>query len=647
MTFRNVTFVEGMKLAVNGGGDTNTTFTFTAASIAGTKDSVGLTLNTVDNPATVGVVPVVTLNSESTGGIETVSVTSSGPTDYTNAVTLALTGFTTLNIDGDARLNIGQNVGGTTLTTVNASTFNNNLTAGFSAGNKTVTSGKGADVLSFLADGNVTVSTGDADDRVIMGTTLTAADTLDGQEGKADVVQVAQGLGINNLAVKNFEVLRLEAANSVSTAAAGGAVNTIQAAQVYDVARLVGSTIDTVVVKATTNTTTLSNVASGLKLVLNGQDGYTGLLNANTDVAAVTVDVKGATAAGSTNDALSIEVGRVVGPTAADLGTAVLRTGTITADGVEIISVNSAGSNAANTINAINSSTLATLNITGDDALTITNAVGGGTIRSVDASTMTGNLTLTTGNGTGAPPAGSTVNGVVVKGGNGVDTITTGVFLDQIITKGSNNVITANAGNDFIDLTGSTRDRLVYNVLVDGGDNITGFTGGGAGDVHDIVATAPAALPPFAGNFISGNGTNINLTGVGVGVANSVVANNFLSANNLNFTAATNYSNATNVIFEIESGTSTLGTLTEAAFRSQFGDAATALSPITFSAVANQGAGYVIVYTGVGPSASAAIFYVNIANAGGTTGINAADTVQLVGIFDGIGANAFTADNFI
>jgi len=119
-----------------------------------------------------------------------------------------------------------------------------------------------------------------------------------------------------------------------------------------------------------------------------------------------------------------------------------------TTSGVETLTVNSA--TAANTLASLTDTGITRLNITGDKALTVTAAVGGTTIATVDASAATGAITLTTGAGAG----GTAATGVTVTAPTaataGLFTVTTGANRDTVTTGGGSAVVDTGAGNDTI-----------------------------------------------------------------------------------------------------------------------------------------------------------------------------------------------------
>jgi len=253
----------------------------------------------------------------------------------------------------------------------------------------------------------MSITGGTGADRIIMGATLTSADSLDGGAG-TDVLQVSQGFGNTNIAVANFETLAIQNTAAVTTALTGATItNTIAAEQIYDFDRLVGSTITTTSIKAAEALQTLNNVASGHTLVLNGQDGYTGAaLVATSDVDDVTVAVKSAQT--SLTDVLNINVGRLAGPAGVGAGTTNLNVDDMIANYVETINFVSEGANAVNIVNSLTTlNTLTNLTITGSKGFTLTGALAETALRTIDASLATGAVTISSGPGTGVVLAGT------------------------------------------------------------------------------------------------------------------------------------------------------------------------------------------------------------------------------------------------
>ncbi len=400
-TVRSITLeagTNGTKLSVNrdtfGGVTNNTFFGFDGASLAGTSDAVTLTLTQSGGAQ---------LFSSNASTLETVNVISNGDDKNGNALGNSLAGAKTLNVEGAGRLTIASLAD--SVETVDGSKTTNGLrfTTTATSALKTGTGGDGADIFNVsAANTDVTLSLGKGNDIAIFGTTLTAADKADGGDG-TDTIVISNVTPAAAVDAKNFETLQIGLSGAGAGSAAGGT---------YDVSKLTGSTIATVVVKNEVNAFTVDKVASGTKIVLNSTDNADGA----TTIGNMTVNVNGATAAVATQDVLNIDIGRAT--TTVNQGLGAIAAGTITANGVETFNINSSGTNSANSINNLVSTTLTKIVVAGDDALTfVAGGIGGNTISEFDASAATGNILFFSGNGIG----GATNTGVTIKGGSGND----------------------------------------------------------------------------------------------------------------------------------------------------------------------------------------------------------------------------------
>ncbi|MDP3196630.1 hypothetical protein [Tabrizicola sp.] len=204
-----------------------------------------------------------------------------------------------------------------------------------------------------------------------------------------------------------------------------------------------------------------------------------------------------------------------------------------TTAGIETLTVNSTGS--ANTLSTLVDTGMTKLAVTGSANLTITGAVGGATIATVDASAATGAVTLTTGAGAGgagavgvtvlAPTAAAAGAFTVTTAGN-KDTVTLGAGNATVDTAGGSdtinagvgtNVITSGAGNDTVNLTG-TKDTLRF--AESGGLNSDVVNGFSATSVISFnlgtaaTATAVAAANAQFGTVATG-ATSPTMSGVG------------------------------------------------------------------------------------------------------------------------------------
>lgn len=613
LTVQDIALASDTKLSVANTAQA-ATFSFSNASVAGTDDTVALTLSNVQG--------AVTLNAVSSGAIENVKLTSSGGTATTavNSGGLTVAGLKTLTIDGDTALNLGT-VAATTVTKVDASALKGNLSATFAAGNLEVTSGEGADTLSFSGVGKQTVTAGKGNDTVNLQGNLTSDDVLDGGEGR-DTLVVNTANPAAGVSAKGFEVFQIGLSGATAAAAAAGT---------YDLSKLTGSTIDTVVVKNTTgNAITIDKLAGGSKIVLNGTDGNTA--NA-TDINNVTVQVTDATKATSLTDVLNVDIGRV--STTATDGTGSLTVNSLVATGVETININSAGSNSANIITTLTDANLQKLVITGDDALTITNTLTGSSLAEIDASAATGAISLSSSDGTGTGGLG-----VTIKGGAGDDVLTGGANNDTITGGAGNNTLNGGAGAD--NITGGA-----------GNDTITGGTGidsinisSGGTDTINLSGVVATANRDIVTGFEVGTAASADKVDLAAGqsTAGTIGAGTTIFEAQNAVLAADKTIGATTDVLEVNVDLSGGNLLSGAGLFTALGitdtNGTADAGEIELIASANAGQGYILAYGG----GNAYLYHYN-AGAGDT--IIAASEVQLVGVFNNVAAGAFDASNII
>jgi len=451
----------------------DTTFGYTAAAIAGTADTVALTLSGV----TGGTVTLA--------GVETIGITSSGSANTLTGLTA--TSATTVNVAGDQALALGT-LGGT-VTTLNAGS-NTAVGTGVSATmgaatTATITGGTGNDSINISAIlGDVSIDGGAGNDTVTVTSNLTVTDTISGGDGIADVLSataaVAEGYTApTTKTITGFERLTLSTAGT-------GAV-----------------------------TLTTANVDTGIATVTlsAGTAGAYGITGP-----AGTLAVSAATALGGTL-------------TLTDTGTAITDAATLTNSGVltanvfggaavtstgyETLNINSGSGStlnaAAQTLGAVtvtvDTGGASAVNFTGANSLT-TGAVSATTI---SASGMTGAAALTLGSATGATSITGTANNdnigassvaASVTAGAGADTITGGLLNDTINGGDGNDSITGGVGKD--SLTGGAGvDTFVFAANATGAvvsnqanpDTISDFTSG-----TDKLQIAQA-VSAFLGNF--------------------------------------------------------------------------------------------------------------------------------------------------
>jgi len=229
-----------------------------------------------------------------------------------------------------------------------------------------------------------------------------------------------------------------------------------------------------------------------------------------------TIGVKGAAA--GTADTFAVTFAGAAATTAPVAAT--ITAGTVVLNGVETVSVASAGG--ANTWNsiALTDDKLKVVTITGDKNLDLTfvgtngtnTAVGaGGAVNSIDGSAATGKLNINTAGVTADDKAGV---GLTVKGGSANDTITlaqkatvdAGAGNDTIKTAATGGTLTGGAGNDKFDVaasvaTGTTEAAAVLTTITDfaAGDSVKLLT---ANALAGATLGAKTALDATVTNII-------------------------------------------------------------------------------------------------------------------------------------------------
>ena len=466
--------------------DTNTaqdvTFGFTTAAVAGSADTVGLTLSGVSG----GTITIA--------GVETLNVTSSGSANIISGITDAAA--TTINVLGDQALTLGTLPN--TVSALNASA-NTSTGAGVTAtlgsvvADVTVTGGAGNDSINFTNPlGKVSLVGGEGND-IFTSTVSLAGDTISGGNGTLDVL--------------NVTALNAESYSTPATRIITG------------IERLTLSTAGT-----SAATLTTANVDTGITSVN---------LNLGT-TAAYGITGPAGTFAVNTTTALGglltlTDTGTAITDAATLTNTGVLNANVfagqaVTSTGYETLTINSGSGSttnaAAQTLGAItltaDTGGVTTLNFTGANNVT----TGAVTAATINASGMTGSGTFTLPSATGATSITGTANAdsigassvaASVVGGAGNDTLTGGIGNDTISGGDGVDSITGGVGKD--SLTGGAGvDTFVFGGSITGAvvstlaalDTITDFLAGTdklSLSVTNGVATANTAISAFLGNY--------------------------------------------------------------------------------------------------------------------------------------------------
>jgi hypothetical protein len=389
---------------------------------------------------------VVTVGTTVAGsGYETVNLASNGT--LANSMTLndgLATSLATVNVEGAAALTLG--ITPTTVATINASTMTGALTA-------TVAVGSGVQ----------TITGGTANDVINMSGTYTSADTIDG------------GLGSDRVTLTNAEAI---AATTVQTKV---------------------TNVETIGVAGLNGTVSVANFnATGLRLggnlagnsVVNYAAGALNTLDLQTFTGtganfSLTANVAGT----ATTDAIAMTVGSSTAGNA-------FGTGNITLNGAETVNLTSQGgaNSLGGALTLIDTAATQTLNVLGNQNLTITGAVRADTI---DASGMTGTgaLSIAAGTGTTATAITGTANADVLTGSTAGDIINGGAGNDSIFNAvngtaaTASDVLTGGTGNDTFTLTGSVAIGASVAADLAASSHITDFSVSG-GDILALSSDA-------------------------------------------------------------------------------------------------------------------------------------------------------------
>ncbi|WP_137136945.1 DUF4214 domain-containing protein [Rhizobium sp. FKY42] len=466
VTVSNVSATQAVSLK---NGSANTGITFAAAT--------DVTAATVNLEGVSGAGRFVT---QTASGVTTATINSNGSSangSSTNAVAINLSGnasVTKVNVNAAANLTATLTDGhfaaaGADLVVAGAAASVNLGTggifktidaSGLTAGGITITTdsvtssvkgGAGADVVTL--DGLTSTATIDlgAGNDALRGTTVPGAGvTINGGAGTDSVASTLINAG-NGAKFVGFEVLELGAST-------------------LDTALLTGSTLQKLaLVGANAGNGTFTNVAAGVGLEVSSTSVAGGTSIGVKDAATNTTDSFAITFAGAAVTTV---------PTSANVVA-----GTLTLNGIETVSIASAGG--ANTWNSVTltDDKLQVVNITGaqnlDLAFTGTNgtntaANAGGAVKTIDGSAATGKLTIDTTNVTADDKAGV---GLTVKTGSGADSITlaqkatvdAGAGNDTIVLSAAGGTVTTGAGSDTInvkDVVGSTNMATITDFVV-------------------------------------------------------------------------------------------------------------------------------------------------------------------------------------
>jgi len=466
-------------------GSANLTLGYQAAAIAGTTSQT-LNLNGGVTAATATI-----------AGVEAVTVNSSGSANtltdlaVANATSLTLTGTTNLSISAGA----GQDFD-----------FANAALATAVDGTVDATGLSGSLSINMNVNDVVTVLGGSGALAVGMATGLTAADTITGGAGTADLIEVTNSETTALPLVTGVERLQL----TIADIGAGGAA-TLSGAAIGSVTNYVSN-----VTTAGNNDTATVNIAAmddgdTVTITGGGSDTTGGLGAAN----GISITTAFSTDSSSNSATIAFQgIGAVVAD--ASTGTGIARVevdevetltlaananaaGTVTTSGVELLSAQ-----AATSITASGAATL--------DVQAITNTT---TLTSIDASAMTGNLTIT----------GVDASVLDYKGTQGNDALTLGGLAntDSFDGNGGTDSVTATGVTGLTATTGALNVTDVDSLVL----NTTGLNTIDAASMTDVSTIA------FTGNHantqtvtsLAASGTSITIGSAADTLAGGAVIN--------------------------------------------------------------------------------------------------------------------------
>lgn len=415
------------------------------------------------------------------------SVNTLNLSSATAASNLSLTNaglkLATVNFTGDQAVKVDTALA--TITTINAASATGGLNVNsIGASNLTFTGGKGGD-------------------RINLGTTLTAADKIDGGEG-TDTLAVDNSTATftkaNLVNVKGFEVLE----------ATGTAAGT------YDVDNLIANNTLTGI-KVSATSATINNINDGAvgNIVVSAANAGGLTFTAKNFVAGGTSDTAGITLDNSvTKSATGIDVG--TGLSFANVDVLNLKT---VSDGT---AAKTLASNNGHSITALSAPDLEKIVITGDETLNFATAVATVGLTEVDASGLTGKAAL------GVNTSAAANISLLVKATANADTINLSNAATKTVTLytgGGSDVVTLDGG-----ATANQTLKFTSTALnagdVKAGDAIGITLSGGAagGQVHLDFGTAIEALLKNGGTVLGTASANVGIQGTALGVNSNVAS---------------------------------------------------------------------------------------------------------------------------
>ncbi len=497
------------------GKDTRITYDLLATIGTGTTQPLTVTGS--------GAASVIEFSASGTDGVETVAITSTGSalgqTIGTLTVDDAATAstLTKVTLAGESKLTItnaldfaGTAVGSVVTGTIDlsASTGGSALTVGADAENIAFTGGSGNDKITFAATFNSkdTVDGGDGTDTLALSGITSFNPLTSGSITNTEIIQI-EATNNNDLSVTNFDKTTATAFHLVEndTDAKDLTLSTLKAGDTVGVI----NNNDNNVAELSLGLKDASGSADVLNVELYGADGKTGAQNGIDDIIFTAIETLNIT-----SDVVSV------------LGNEQLTT-----------------TSESNLITDISADTaLTTVNVSGNDKITLTVGAEAALLSSLDASGMTYDAVLTT----------SAASAVTVKLGSGNDTINFGTTLTgaDTVTDGGNRTATT-ADRLTATISGLSTVTGTGNLNVSGVENIDLITATSASSVSAANITGATVIN--AAGTAGDNTTALTITnlpvGTSVGVGNAAAAANDIYKGTLTVSLADETGSDDNITF--------------------------------------------------------------------------------------------------
>ncbi|MBD8049701.1 beta strand repeat-containing protein [Limnohabitans radicicola] len=495
--------------------DALTTLSLTNTSAASATGTVGITnakattLDLTVNGGTKGLGAVTAgstytaLNVHTASTDTAVAITAGGVTalkvDGTNALDLSSSSFgalKTVTVSGAAA--VKGDFSGSTVTGVDASSSTGNNTVIVDSTKATFTGGSGNDVVTIAAVPTKAIAGGAGTDTLVLNV---AASTFSNPSA--------------NTFITGFETLGLGASATGS----------------YDATGFTALTQGSV-----TGAVTYTNVAAGAGLTITASPGQ-----------ATTYTLKDAS---GTSDSLALTLKASAAGVAA---------GSITAAGIESISINATDSSATAKAGATADSltlvatSAATVTVTGNTTLTLTSDSTNAKLATVDASGMTGGLSYTAvGALAQTVKGGASANTLAAHSSSTLaDTLIGGAGNDQITANAGLNTLTGNGGNDtfVVQLPGASLN--VYSTITDAnaGDTLQlKDKGAETFTATKVTLAATAVFQDYANAVVNAGGNASSNGAIGWFQYNG---DTYVVQSMHNATTAPNFSNGTDLVVKL------------------------------------------------------------------------------------------------